>query len=164
MVSLDQVRLLESKVSKAIEYVQKVTDENKALLSERAALISKLDSSQKRLGELELLVMRFKEDQGRIEDGIMSALDRLSQFEEAFESSLASAQDNSKAEKQDSSAKKTAAKSGENPGAKKVKQESQPVPDSSDVSDEKEFFEIEDEENEDEEIEDDSKEGELDIF
>ena len=35
-----------------------------------------------------MLVMRFKEDQGRIEDGIIAALDRLSQFEEAFENSL----------------------------------------------------------------------------
>jgi len=49
---------------------------------------AKLDSYQKRIDELEVHIMRFKEDQGRIEDGIISALDRLNQFEEAFESSL----------------------------------------------------------------------------
>jgi len=88
MISLEQVQELETKVAKAIEYVQKVNAENAALSSERASLQQKLDANQKRLEELELLVMRFKEDQGRIEDGIVAALDRLSQFEEAFEKGL----------------------------------------------------------------------------
>jgi FtsZ-binding cell division protein ZapB len=88
MISLEQVQLLETKVAKAIEYVQRVNAENAALSSDRAGLQQKLDANQKRLDELELLVMRFKEDQGRIEDGIIAALDRLSQFEEAFEKSL----------------------------------------------------------------------------
>ena len=88
MISLEQVQLLEEKVSKAIEYVQKVTEEKAALESEKAALISKLETNQKRIDELEVHVLRFKEEQGRIEDGIIAALDRLSQFEEAFENSL----------------------------------------------------------------------------
>jgi len=88
MLSLEQVQLLENKVAKAIEFVKRVSAENAALSSERAGLLSKLEANQKRLDELELLVMRFKEDQGRIEDGIIAALDRLSQFEEAFENSL----------------------------------------------------------------------------
>ena len=88
MISLEQVQLLESKVARAVEYVQKVTAENAALSSERAGLQAKLEANQKRIDELEILVMRFKEDQGRIEDGIIAALDRLSQFEEAFENSL----------------------------------------------------------------------------
>jgi FtsZ-binding cell division protein ZapB len=82
MVSLEQVKLLETKVAKAIDYVQRVTGEN-------AVLQDKLDSYQKRIDELEVLVQRFKEDQGRIEDGILSALDRLNQFEDAIEKSLA---------------------------------------------------------------------------
>ncbi|MCL2719749.1 MAG: hypothetical protein FWD47_00225 [Treponema sp.] len=88
MISLEQVQLLEVKVAKAIEYVERVTAENAALSSEKAGLQSKLDINQKRIDELEVLVMSFKEDQGRIEDGIIAALDRLSQFEEAFENSL----------------------------------------------------------------------------
>ena len=88
MVSLEQVQLLETKVARAIEYVKRVTEENTSLVSENSGLMNKLESTQKRLDELELLIMRFKEDQGRIEDGIMAALDRLSQFEEAFENSL----------------------------------------------------------------------------
>jgi FtsZ-binding cell division protein ZapB len=88
MVSLEQVQLLESRVARAIEYVGKLTAENSALASEKSSLMSKLDACQKRVDELEVLVMRFKDEQSRIEDGIISALDRLNQFEEAVEKSL----------------------------------------------------------------------------
>ncbi|MDR3020585.1 MAG: cell division protein ZapB [Treponema sp.] len=88
MISLEQVQLLEARVSKAIEYVQRVTADNAALTSEREGLLIKLETYQKRIDQLEALVMRFKEDQSRIEDGIIAALDRLSQFEEAVEDSL----------------------------------------------------------------------------
>jgi chromosome segregation ATPase len=81
MVSLEQVKLLESKVTNVIDYVKKVTDEN-------SKLKEKLSSYQKRIEDLEVLVQQFKENQGRIEDGILSALDRLNQFEDALESKL----------------------------------------------------------------------------
>jgi chromosome segregation ATPase len=81
MVTLEQVKLLEAKVAKAIGYVEKVSGEN-------AELRGKLESYQKRIDELEVLVGQFREDQGRIEDGILSALDRLNQFEDAIERSL----------------------------------------------------------------------------
>jgi len=83
MVSLEQVKLLESKVARAIDYLKKVTEE-------KAQLKEKLDSYQKRIEELEVLIQRFKDDQSRIEDGILSALDRLNQFEDALESKLGS--------------------------------------------------------------------------
>ena len=82
MLNLEQVKLLETKVANTIEYVQRVTGEN-------AALRKKLETNQKRIDELEVLVARFNEEQGRIEDGILSALDRLNQFEDAIEKSLA---------------------------------------------------------------------------
>jgi len=88
VISLEQVQLLESRVAKAIEYLQRKDAENASLLQEKSSLQSKLDANQKRLDELEMLVMRFKDDQSKIEDGIMAALDRLSQFEAAFESGL----------------------------------------------------------------------------
>jgi hypothetical protein len=81
MVSLEQVKLLESKVIRAIEYVDQITEEN-GLLRE------KLESYQKRIDELEVSIRRFKEDQGRIEEGIASALNRLSQFEADMKKSL----------------------------------------------------------------------------
>ncbi|MDR1420883.1 MAG: cell division protein ZapB [Treponema sp.] len=81
MVTLDQVKLLETKVEKAIGYVEKVSGEN-------AELRGRLESYQKRIDELEILVQTFREDQSRIEDGILSTLDRLNQFEDAIERSL----------------------------------------------------------------------------
>ena len=59
MVSLEQIKLLESKVSKTIDYVKKVTDEKNSLKG-------KLDSCQKRIDELEELEKTdFDELQGK---------------------------------------------------------------------------------------------------
>jgi predicted nuclease with TOPRIM domain len=88
MLNVEQVKLLETKVENAIKYIEKLMRENAALVSEKAGLQSKLNANQKRIDELELIVMNFKTDQGRIEDGILAALDRLSQFEKAVEKSL----------------------------------------------------------------------------
>jgi FtsZ-binding cell division protein ZapB len=82
MVTLEQIKLLETKVARAIDVVTRITDEN-------AYLKDKLENYQKRIDELEVLIQRFKEDQGRIEDGILSALDRLNEFEAALENSIA---------------------------------------------------------------------------
>jgi predicted nuclease with TOPRIM domain len=81
MLTLEQVKLLETKVARAIEYVERVNTDN-------ALLRSKLEAYQKRIDDLEVLVVRFKEDQSRIEDGILAALDRLNQFEDALENKL----------------------------------------------------------------------------
>jgi FtsZ-binding cell division protein ZapB len=110
MVTLEQVKLLETKVSHAIAFVEqltrektqaaeenarlteektKVLGENARLVDENSLLKEKLDTYQKRIDELEVLIQRFKEDQGRIEEGILSALDQLNQFEAAVEKSIA---------------------------------------------------------------------------
>ena len=81
MVSLETVKLLESKVTQTIDYVNKVTGEN-------SQLKEKLSSYQKRIEDLEVLVQQFKENQSKIEDGILSALDQLNKFEDALESKL----------------------------------------------------------------------------
>ncbi|MDR0409252.1 MAG: cell division protein ZapB [Spirochaetaceae bacterium] len=81
MVTIEQVRQLESRVAKAIDYLNKVTDEN-------TLLKNKLDSYQKRIDELEVLIQRFREDQGRIEEGILSALERLNQFEDDVQKTI----------------------------------------------------------------------------
>ena len=86
MVSLEQVKLLEAKVVKTIEYVKKISGEN-TLLRE------KLNSYQQRTDELEALLKLFEEDQSRIEDGILSALDRLNQFEDTLDNTLPEAAD-----------------------------------------------------------------------
>ena len=88
MINLEQVKLLESKVAKAIGYIEEFAKENAGLHKKEAELQARLENYQKRIDELEVLVMRFKEDQGRIEDAILSALNKLNQFEEALEKSL----------------------------------------------------------------------------
>jgi predicted nuclease with TOPRIM domain len=146
MVSLEQVQLLETRVSKALDYVQKITAENAALISQREELQTKLDANQKRIDELEVLIMRFKKDQGRIEDGIVAALDRLSQFEEAFENSL-----------KDKTVKKTAS----------AKQREKPEDASNDETAPGVFFEIPEKETKEvaASLEGElSPKGELDIF
>lgn len=80
MLSLDQVKLLESRVVKAVERIQ-------ALDTENARLRSQLSTLMARVAELEGVVNGFKDDQGRIEEGILSALDRLSAFEDSIFSS-----------------------------------------------------------------------------
>ncbi|MDR1637237.1 MAG: cell division protein ZapB [Treponema sp.] len=81
MNTLEQVKLLESKVIRAIEYVERVS-------REKAQLQGEIDSCRKRIDELEAVIRQFKEDQSRIEEGVLSALDRLNQFEDAIERSL----------------------------------------------------------------------------
>jgi FtsZ-binding cell division protein ZapB len=88
MINLEQVKLLEAKVGKAIDFVERLARENILLRRQESELQARLGSYQKRIDELEVLVTGFKDDQGRIEEGILSALDRLSQFEKAMEKSL----------------------------------------------------------------------------
>lgn len=76
MLNLDQVRLLENRVEKAVGKIQSLTSENTLLRTQLTGL-------QTRVSELEGLVRSFKDDQGRIEEGILNALDRLSAFEDS---------------------------------------------------------------------------------
>ena len=92
MVTLEQVKLLDTRVTKTVEYIKKLTDEN-------AALKKKLETGQRRINEMETLINRFREDQGRIEEGILSALDRLNQFEDAIENMISQKPKNTPAEK-----------------------------------------------------------------
>jgi hypothetical protein len=85
MVTLEQVKLLEAKVIRAVEYVERLSREN-------SQLEGKVDSYQKRINDLEVLIQKFKEDQGRIEEGILSSLERLNKFEDAIEKIAAAPQ------------------------------------------------------------------------
>jgi hypothetical protein len=85
MVTLEQVRQLETKIGKAIDYVSRVNAEN-------ARLRGELDGSEKRLAELDDTVRRFREEQGRIEEGILAAMKRLDQFEDLVSDGLSDVQ------------------------------------------------------------------------
>jgi len=75
MISLEQIRLLEGKITRAIELIRVLKDEN-------ATLRRGLDSAQKRMKELEALVDGFKADQKEIESVIVRTLRHLDDMEE----------------------------------------------------------------------------------
>jgi hypothetical protein len=78
MVTLEQVKVLESKVSKALGFISQLSQEN-------ALLKGQLEKDKTRIDELEMLVERFKEEQGKIEESIVATLDQLAQFEAGHE-------------------------------------------------------------------------------
>ena len=83
MLNLDQIKQLEDRVSKAIELMQSLKDENDLLKLE-------LHDRQKRVEELEHIVLVFKNDQAKIEEGIINALNHLSAFEDTVYQAAAS--------------------------------------------------------------------------
>ncbi|MGP1577237.1 MAG: cell division protein ZapB [Treponema sp.] len=74
MLHIDQIKELEAKVEKAIQIIQSLKDENDLLKLE-------MSDKQKRVEELENMILVFKTDQAKIEEGIVSALNHLSEFE-----------------------------------------------------------------------------------
>ena len=81
MISLDQVLLLQKKVETAVEKIGTLTGENTQLKSENDALRSKCAELTKALSEKTELVSTLESQQGQIEQGILSALNRLSTVE-----------------------------------------------------------------------------------
>lgn len=76
MISLEQVRALETRVEKAVALIA-------ALRAENASMRSGLSAAEGRVAELEGLVSEFQKDQSRIEQGIIEALRKLDSFEDA---------------------------------------------------------------------------------
>jgi FtsZ-binding cell division protein ZapB len=74
MISLEQIRLLEAKITKAVDLITSLREENRAL---KAAV----ESAQGRMQDLETLVEDFKADQSDIEDCIKRAIQNLDQLE-----------------------------------------------------------------------------------
>ena len=76
MITLEQIRLLDSKITRAIELIRVLKDEN-------GTLRKGLESDQKRMKELETLVDGFKADQREIETVIVRTLRNLDDLEES---------------------------------------------------------------------------------
>jgi peptidoglycan hydrolase CwlO-like protein len=75
MITLEQIRLLEGKITRAIELIRVLKEEN-------AALRKGLESAQKRMKELEGLVEGFKADQREIESVILRTMHHLDELED----------------------------------------------------------------------------------
>lgn len=76
MITLEQIRLLESKITRAIDLIRVLKEEN-------STLRRGLESAQKRMKELESLVDGFKSDQHEIESVILRTLHTLDELEES---------------------------------------------------------------------------------
>jgi FtsZ-binding cell division protein ZapB len=85
MATLDNVKLLEAKVAKAVEMVKQLVRANAELTEENKQLKKKIDAFQNQVNELEFSILAYKEDQQHIEAGILSALERLNQVEDSLE-------------------------------------------------------------------------------
>jgi len=88
MIRVEQIRLLESKVQKAVSLLSSLQEEN-------SLLKTRLGEYEKRVDDLEYLLEEFKEEQQEIEQGIISALNKL----ETLETAAKQSQDSSLEEK-----------------------------------------------------------------
>jgi hypothetical protein len=77
MISLDQVLLLEEKVESAVAKIAQLNAENAALRSKCAELTNALSAKTEQFSN-------FQSDQGKIEAGILKALERLDSVENAI--------------------------------------------------------------------------------
>ena len=75
MITLEQIRLLESKITRALDLIRVLKEEN-------STLRKGLESAQRRMRELETLVDGFKTDQKEIESVIVRTLHNLDELEE----------------------------------------------------------------------------------
>jgi hypothetical protein len=84
MITLEQIRLLESKITRALDLIRVLKEEN-------STLRKGLESAQRRMRELETLVEGFKTDQKEIESVIVRTLHNLDELEESAATPAAAA-------------------------------------------------------------------------
>lgn len=75
MVSLEQIRKLEARVSQAVSTILELREEN-------TTLRQKLEKYQEKIDQLELLIAQYRDSQKEIEEGILNALRQLDHLED----------------------------------------------------------------------------------
>ena len=83
MISLDQVQLLEHKVETAVAKIAELQKENDFLRSKFSELKVQYDELQKMDVERSSKLSLYEQNQPRIEEGIMKALERLNNVEDS---------------------------------------------------------------------------------
>ncbi|MCR4939146.1 MAG: cell division protein ZapB [Treponemataceae bacterium] len=81
MISLDQVHILEKKVESAVTKIIELKNEN-------AALKNRINLLEKDNAELGSKVSVFEKEQNRVEEGILSVLNRLDEVEDTVSTSV----------------------------------------------------------------------------
>ena len=92
MISLAQIKVLEEKISKAVDFINILRKENKTLKDT-------FENSQQRIQDLEELIQNFKNDQEEIENTIIEAIKKLELLEDEVPTTK---EKDKKKEKQDS--------------------------------------------------------------
>ncbi|MFQ3619628.1 MAG: cell division protein ZapB [Spirochaetales bacterium] len=75
MVTLEQIKKLEAKVSQAVATILELREEN-------SLLRQKLETYQSKIDQLELLIAQYRDSQKEIEEGIVNALRQLDHLED----------------------------------------------------------------------------------
>lgn len=78
MITLDQIKKLDSKVREALNRISSLKEEN-------SELKKRLSEYERRIEELDVFVARFKKEQGEIEAGIINVLSKLDSLEDDVE-------------------------------------------------------------------------------
>ena len=87
MISLNQIRLLEQKIESILDLVS-------ALQIEKAALENQNTKLKAEVQELAAKCSRFEQDEEKIEQGILSVLNRLNNMEDAVQHVMESGRSN----------------------------------------------------------------------
>ncbi|MDR1507892.1 MAG: hypothetical protein LBI67_12405 [Treponema sp.] len=115
MVTLEQIKLLESKITRMIDIVARLNEENARL--------------KKRSEELETLTGKLESEKTRMEEGILSALDRLNrQLEDAIGRSAGSVKGTAAPDAEQSAAQNGPGDIAEKAAVPGVRQAAAPVP------------------------------------
>ncbi|MDR1786932.1 MAG: hypothetical protein LBR16_00560 [Treponema sp.] len=85
MITLEQVKQLETKVTRAIDLVRELSEENTLLHERTEAGRAQITALERQISVLEEQVQLFRGEQKRIEEGILATLDRLNKFEDVVE-------------------------------------------------------------------------------
>ena len=101
MISLDQVLLLQKKVETAVEKIGTLTNTIAQLKGDNDALRSKCAELTKALSAKTEQVSTLEDEQGKIEEGIMNALNRLSTVENSVLNTAGSTSENQDVKKEE---------------------------------------------------------------
>ena len=89
MLGVEQIRTLEDRIEKALAFIRALRDENAALQTKaeasdtaRGRAEERAAVAESRVRELEDAIAAFKNDQAKIEEGILHALEKLDAFED----------------------------------------------------------------------------------
>ena len=112
MITIEQIKTLEVKINKAVDLIDRLREENNSLRNT-------LESTQKRMKELEKMIGDFKDGQSAIEEGIINAINKLDVLEDTVLEEETEEQDIDEQESESDDLKNTIPNGDETPDGEK---------------------------------------------